>query len=220
MKITKQRQLELPHFVVGALATAGASLANGATVQITLTGNQISTSGGNQLNADVTGDGTLDFVIAGANTAKSVVAKNYGAFVDINGNRLSAQNYITTSGVKGDAQFALGGVGTASEPFDSTGFNIRYLNPISFTDSRINGGLLTNGFLEVNSISIPETSATVALTRLIFDDGSTAAPVVSLGETYSNFEPVSAVPEASSSLALLALGAGGLLTRRRSKRAA
>ena len=197
--------------VTAALAATVASSQAGATlVQITLTGNKISTTGGNTLNADVTGDLVNDLVFVNAHTDKSVVAQNYGAFVTIGGNRLSAQAFIEGSSVKGDAQFALGGVGTPTI-MNSSGFNIKYLNPISFTDARINGGALTQGYLEVNSIDITQQSATVALTRLIFNPLSTTmtSGQLNIGTTYTEF-----VPEPSS-LGLLALGAGGLLARRR-----
>jgi hypothetical protein len=62
----------------------------------------------------------------------------------------------------------------------------------------------------------------VELHRFIFDDTTGAAPVgVTTATTgLSEYGATSAVPEASTSLGLLALGAGGLLTRRRQKRAA
>jgi hypothetical protein len=49
---------------------------------------------------------------------------------------------------------------------------------------------------------------------------NSGAPLVKLTGTATSGDTVSAVPEASTSLGLLGLGAGGILTRRRSKRAA
>ena len=198
--------------VTGALAATVASTQAGASlVQITLTGNKISTTGGNTLNADVTGDLVNDLTFVNAHTAKSEAAQNYGAFVSIGGNRLSAQAFIDSSAVKGRAQFAAGGVGTPNI-VNAAGFNIKYLNPISFTDARINGGVATQGYLEVNSIDITQQRATVALTRLIFNPFSTTmtSGQLNIGTTYTEFV---AAPEPSS-LGLLALGAGGLLARR------
>jgi hypothetical protein len=68
----------------------------------------------------------------------------------------------------------------------------------------------------------------VQIHRLIFDKDSTTAPtgVAYTDDAHTEFGSsgggggTSAVPEASTSLGLLALGAGGLLTRRRQKRAA
>jgi len=210
--VSKTRLTQSLVTVTGALAATVASTQAGVTlVQITLTGNQISTTGGNTLNADVTGDGISDLSFVSPHTAVSHVAHNYGAFVTIGGNRLSAQAFIEGSSVKGNAQFAAGGVGIPSVA-DFGGFNIKYLNPISFTDARINGGALTQGYLEVNSIDIPDQSATVALTRLVFDPLHTTMTTdgLSTSTPYTEF----AVPEPSG-LSLLALGAGGLLARRR-----
>jgi hypothetical protein len=54
----------------------------------------------------------------------------------------------------------------------------------------------------------------VELTRLIFDDASTTAPVLSsIPDVQTEWSP-SAIPEPSS-FALLGLGAAGLLARRR-----
>ena len=91
---------------------------------------------------------------------------------------------------------------------------------LSFSDARINGGAITTGWLDVGAAG-GALNAAVQISRLIFDDASTAAPSITEELTYPEWgASTSAVPEASTSLGLLALGAGGLLTRRRLKRAA
>ena len=51
---------KLPRFVVGALATAGASVASGATVQISFPDNIVTSAGMDAFLLDVTGDGVND----------------------------------------------------------------------------------------------------------------------------------------------------------------
>jgi hypothetical protein len=91
-----------------------------------------------------------------------------------------------------------------------------------FTDSRINGGAVTYGILDLTVSHYGGTASslgdyTVEIHRLVFDDDSTVAPRgVTAANTYTSWTPI---PEPSS-LALLALGAGGLLARRRRAQAA
>jgi PEP-CTERM motif len=184
--------------------TALAATAHAATVQITLTGNKISSTsaGRNTLNADITGDLVNDLIITTPFFGASVGGAN------INGGIVYASNSFLFYAV---AQFAGGGVGIAGANGVSLQ-NINYLNPITFTDSRINSGAVTNAWLQVNAFNTSTTSHTVALTRVIFDDTSTTRPTFSaIPGTLTEFV---AVPEPSG-LALLALGAGGLLTRRK-----
>jgi hypothetical protein len=98
----------------------------------------------------------------------------------------------------------------------------RALIAFTFKDARINSFALTFGFLDVEGYATEGgNDAQLKIHRLIFDKDSTTAPT---GVAYTDFAHTefgtSAVPEASTSLYLLALGAGGLLTRRRQKRAA
>ncbi len=200
----------------GALAATIVS-SQATTVQITLSGNKIDSSA-NALNADVTGDGNADL------TFQSATSATHYAGVGINGlGKPAAHVNVFTSGTSSgipitlirfaaNAKFANDGMGLAFLGGSTIG-NARYLNPISFTDARINGGASTQGYLEVNAFNTSSTFQTVALTRLVFDNASTtlATAGLSMVATYNEFV---AVPEPSS-LGLLALGAGGLLARRR-----
>ncbi len=193
--------------LAGTLSTGLAASASAATVQITLTGNMLSTTGGNQMVADLTGDSVNDVTITGVNAGLSFLR---GV---INGNAVFA--YQSAGSFTVDAQFAAGGVGTASA-VNGTPRNINYLNPISFTDSRINSGVATDAWLQVNAFNTGSFNQTVALTRLIYDDASTTRP--GFGGIPGTQPEWAAVPEPSG-MALLALGAGGLLVRRRGARA-
>ena len=181
-------------------------------VQITLTGNKISTTGGNQLVADLTGDGRADISVEG-------VVWSAGVGAEVNRNRLLAQFVGPSNKFSVDARFAYYGVGAASEFSIGLPVMTTYLNPITFTDTQINGGLPTEAWLEVNAFNTSAVSHTVELARLIFDTKSTTRPVFGSVPVGLN-EWVAAVPEPGSNLALLALGAGGLTLRRRLKRAA
>jgi len=210
--------------VAGAITGGLAGANHAATVQITLTGNMISFNGGNQLVTDITGDGTDDVTFSNDLLGSNVAA------ININGYRANASFQVVTSRIytasgsvvnsfsqfTAGAQFANGGVGTPTA-MGTSARNIKYLNPVTFTDSRINGGLPTDGYLEVNSIAAGSTANSVTLTRFVFDDASTTRPTgVS---TTTPYTPAVLIPEPSS-LTLLALGAGGLLARRNRKKAA
>jgi len=45
-----------------------------------------------------------------------------------------------------------------------------------FSDTRINGGAISNGFLDIHSAALSPTSNTVTFVRLVFDDESPTAP--------------------------------------------
>ena len=200
--------------VAGALTGGLSGAIHAATVQITLTGNMISSAGGNQLVADITGDGAADVTFS----ATSILSDR--AYVNIGGNRVGANNQLRTTTTYNsaqisytsfiaEAQFQAGGYG-ASVAAGRSFQDIKYLNPVTFTDPGINGGMPTDGYLELNTIAGGVNANSVTLTRFVFDDSSTARPTgVDTGTTYTEF-----VPE-TSSLTLLALGAGGLMLRRK-----
>ena len=200
----RQRQTELPRFIVGALATAGASAANGATVQITVLNNYVSVSTGlSNFMPDLTGDGAGD-----------VMAFNgsYGSIAMV----FDAGPGQLLGMAAGNAVW-LGGVYGPSSPY-------RALVGFTFSDYRINGNAQTNGFLDMTATG--GANERIQIHRLIFNNENTTAPTgvttatTGLEEWMPSGGGTSAVPEASTSLGLLALGAGGILTRRRQKRAA
>jgi len=194
--------------VTGVLAaTAASSQAIVTLNQITLTGNKL-TLGGNFLNADVTGDGINDINITSFDAVDKGSNGGY-VFAVINGDMVSAS--INANDVCSvDAQFATDGVGVASSA--GTLASIKYLNPISFTDARINGGESTQGYLEVHAFNTASKHV-VELTRLVFNPNSTTMGTSGLS-TSTTYTAWTAVPEPSS-FGLLALGAGGLFARRR-----
>ena len=135
-KIDRSAAKWLPGAMALAATTAGSQA---AIVQITLTGNKISSTsaGGDSINADLTGDGTADYSLDGANR----VVRTNGAFL------------MFPSGLNVGAALFSGGYGalaafSAGAAVGDTGLNngagiqsATALNPITFSDSRINGGL-------------------------------------------------------------------------------
>ncbi len=202
---------ELPRCAVGALAIAGASAANAATVQITFNGSYISSTGGNHLVTDFGGDGDNE----------------------IRGFRSGNQAGVKVTGTTMAYAYGYGGVKVASVVGGGRRFNIgdgsvRGVSTLSvlFSDASIRGGAPTIGYLDLTA-SIVGSNKSVTVNRLIFDeDTGGALNGLNVNTTYQTYVTApagggtSAVPEASTSLGLLALGAGGLLTRRRQKRAA
>jgi hypothetical protein len=202
-KMKRQVTTELPRFVVGALATAGASAANGATVQIAFLNNYVANTANGGLtnfNGDLTGD-----------TFSDVVGEAFGSGAQLGP---AYPNSLAYAFVGGDPRYIVN-VGGVSDN-GATVQLVREVRAFSFTDANINGGFVTNGWLDLSATSGPGGQE-VRIHRLIFDDESTTAPSgVAVGNTYNTWQ----VPEPSS-FALLALGAGGLtLRRRRLKRAA
>jgi hypothetical protein len=198
----------------GAMALAATTASSqAATVQITLTGNKLSSTG-NQLNADLTGDLVADTSLSMAQFGTGQVKVRLGG-----ANREISAKFVAGESYYGvDARFAAG-VGVESS-VGARPKSISYLNPVTFSDARINGGSPTGAWLQVNAFNTSATSQTVELARLIFDDASTTRPGFSSIPGVQTEWQVSAVPEPGSNLALLALGAGGLTLRRRLKRAA
>ena len=182
-----------------AATAAGVTASQASTITINLVGNYISGSGGNHLNADLTGDGQPDLTIAGAfyhfrsSPSISTFATTGRAGVDLNG----VHAYAFHSG-----QYPLGTVRLGSKTGHfAAGSGTPSLNgsiPVTFKDLHINNGALTQGSLAVTvTVFGPHGPAEIDLDSL----------------TYNN------VPDQGSTLALLAMGAGGVLALRRCRAA-
>jgi len=180
-----------------AATAAGAVSAQGGMITVNLTDNFIS-SLENHLNADLTGDGQPDLTITNAVNGYSSIP-DHGSFrfagVDLNGvhafDRFGFYDRVVTLslGSKKTA-FYIGSIYEGYAPSQLVGSI-----PISFKDVHINGGVLTKGSLEVTVFA--GTGLNNNSTRIQLDSF-----------TYKT-------PDPGSSLALLAMGAGGILAFRR-----
>ncbi len=207
-KMKRQGSTELPRFTVGALAIAGASAANAATVQITFNGSYISSTGGNHLVTDFGGDGTGDNLRG--YTEAAGVRLYWGGGYQVGGAFNNGIPIVFVEQSSAMGSFSGGGVVTLRG----------ITRVVSFTDANVRDGASTLGYLDITS-TVAGTDKRVTVNRLIFDD-VTGGEISGLNVTAAAFTEYgsSPVPEPGSNLALLALGAGGLTLRRRLKRAA
>ena len=181
----------------GALASTPSM---GEVVQITLLDNQVTSGGANTISADLTGDNIVDIPGLSARTSMGYSSSNFlsgkkhvlsslnNAHVFSNYNNLGTAAFIsgyTSTIASGSVTnifsryqvFAGGGLLSSTNPhFDGSPGDTRALNYVTFTDSRINGGAPTSGFVETRAFNTNRTTHTVQLVRLIFDDLSTAIP--------------------------------------------
>jgi len=187
-------------WMAGATA-AGMTATQAGAITINLNNNFISATGGNHLNADLTGDGKADITIKNAFNSVFTQLPTFSgtlsiARVNINGVRARAfyhaydLNGYAILGLRG-GNFYYGG--HTNNPTSGIGTaTLTGSVPILFKDLHINGGALTKGSLEVTVIGPrPE----VRLDSLTYE--------------------AHGVPDQGSSLALLAMGAGGILALRR-----
>jgi hypothetical protein len=194
-----------------ALAAAGASTAaHAATVQITFNNSFVSTTSGiAALDTDVGGDLTADLAGVGSGEAASI------RFVGVAGIKAFGGRCTSCSDASGIAFVAGGGQASASTAVLSG--MIRF----TLVDTGVNGGAATAGWLDVTATGRASGEfGRVDVHRFIFDDSGLGAPsgVAHANGAYPEYG-AAVVPEPSG-LGLLALGAGGLLARRRRAMAA
>jgi len=183
-----------------AATAAGVSASQASTITVNLLNNYISASGGNHLNADLTGDGQPDLAITNAFNSRfyRYSFSGYFSIASVKLNGVRAHAFYHRADVVG--QVTLGSRtgyfvngGKTNYSYGSGTASLTGVIPISFKDLHINGGVQTKGSLEV-TVSGP--NAKIQLDSF----------------TYNTRENV---PDQGSSLALLAMGAGGVLALRR-----
>jgi len=190
--------------LAGAVSTATATTALAGVVQITQVGNEL-TSSSNNLNADLTGDGVPDLPNLSVffTTSKLAIDTSYGIWQRVARAYAWSSTFGTSTGtgsatlkkVFGKAShFEQGPLTTGGNPGSATASDYNVLAgeegvsyeptpqtrsamvPVSFTDTRINGGAETNGLLEVLAFNTSKTEHAVRFVRLVFDDADTAQP--------------------------------------------
>ena len=175
-----------------AATAAGVTASPASATTIHLINNYISGGGGNHLNADLTGDGHADIAITGAQFFRTgPITTEYGfdfnslAAVLLNGIFAKASHQARP--IPPSINYARVGSHATSRFYYPV--SVTGLIDIFFSDKHINNGKLTEGWLEVSAFA---PGATVQLDSLTFQ-----------------------TPDQGSSLALLAIGAGGVLAFRR-----
>jgi hypothetical protein len=187
-------------WMAGATAASAVGVGACEAITIDLVNNYINGFGGNHLNADLTGDGHPDLVITNAfyrRTQTRPGTAYYRSYVGANLNGVQAGVFHSNATIL-ETYMQLGSryahhyhayYGTPS---------LMGSIPIFFKDLHINGGAPTRGSLEVSLFATEIQLDSLTYTSNTAVQGSTRA-----------------VPDHGSSLALLAMGAGGILALRR-----
>jgi hypothetical protein len=184
-----------------AASAAGVTASQANTITVTLSNNFISPFGGN-LNADLTGDGHPDLTIANAGYLGEA------ARATLNGVQAYLWVYYGFGEPYPDAS---GGIrlGSRAARWSRTHYGHLFGTlsltgsiPIFFKDLHINGGAPTSGSLQVTVIG-----GEIQLDSFTYNSNTAIQ-----GSTRT-------VPDNGSSLALLAMGAGGILALRRRRAA-
>ena len=179
-----------------AASAAGMTASQAGAITISLVNNYISGGGGNHLNADLTGDGHPDLVIANAFNSYMLAQDSY---------HYSFRAEVILNGVQAYARFDSNTFNVFMRLGSRSVGGVYYYPPLTgsipifFKDLHINGGTPTKGLLEVTVTS----RAAINLDSL------------SYASTTTLDHRVNTIPDQGSSLALLAMGAGGILGLRR-----
>lgn len=198
-----------------AATAAGVTASQASTITINLVGNFISATGGNHLNADLTGDGHPDLTIANAsnfvytNPSFGWPYVQYHARVNLNG-VLAGADAFRYDGY-GFLQLALQHkiFCPSCPPSYAHSGSLTGSIPVFFKDLHINGGAPTSGSLEVTvfgKVVLGDPNERPSVAKVQLD---------SLTYNTSGQGSRPTVPDQGSSLALLAMGAGGVLALRR-----
>jgi len=199
-------------------SAATISSASAAVVQITQTGNFIQMNNLSSFDSDLTGDGTGDISAFNFNGPDSFgfVTQSFGLESFVIGSFLSYNIAfaVQTNSFRGLVFYE--NLDTQANRFYSGNYSWIF----ELTDSRVNGGSPTEAVAELQFISgVDFSDHVLQINRVIFDDEQTSlSSSVNVGSglvsgTYAEFSPTN-IPEPSS-LGLLALGAAGVLVRRK-----
>jgi len=183
-----------------AATAAGVSASHASLVTIDLNNNYISGFGGNHLNADLTGDGHPDLTITNAGYFRNFVrtigtsTRLYTSGADVRLNGILAHAFWSEDYAMGRAA-----IGSKSAYINLSHGSFTGTIPIFFKDLHINGGAPTEGLLEITVFS----SATIQLDSFTYNTPN------------QGLSPK--VADQGSTLALLAMGAEGVLALRRQR---
>jgi hypothetical protein len=197
-------------WMAGATATAAAAAtsAQANTVTMTLSNNYISVADGNHLSADIFGNGNIFSF-----SRIAYRGSRYFGTVTFNIQTFKGAGNSAFARAEFDVEFAEATINTAKgastnqTDFSYNPVQVTLQVPIKFMDPSVNGGAVTDGLLTITS----------AAQGIMLDPGPGSAQITL--DSFS-YEVNTSVPEGGSTLALLALGAGGVIALRQRRKTA